>query len=106
MYRPKHYKEHTKEEMIQRQKAYNWENSSLNKLWNFFFGDTHQKKAFEVCDSGTQRLRNGPMADSSFENEVKAGDIWEWAGHKYTDSTMYGTIGAEQEYWVGFQSFQ
>lgn len=64
-------------------------------MFRHIFGDQHQKKAFEICDSGTERLRNGPMSDSSFYNEVKSGEDYAWMGYKYTDRTMFGLIGNE-----------
>ena len=44
------------------------------------------------------------MSDSSFYSELKAGEDEAWLGHKYTDRTMFGVTGSEQQYWVGFQT--
>jgi hypothetical protein len=44
------------------------------------------------------------MTDSNFYSEIKAGEDYAWIGHKYTDRTMFGVIGNEQEWWAGMQT--
>jgi hypothetical protein len=42
------------------------------------------------------------MSDSSFYSEVKSGEDEAWLGYKYTDRSMFGYFGNDQEYWLGF----
>lgn len=42
------------------------------------------------------------MATSSFYDVISKGESMEWLGYKYTDRSMFGLFGNEQDYWVGF----
>ena len=41
------------------------------------------------------------MTDDAFKNEIKRGENL-YLGHKYSDYSMFGMFGNDQEYWLGF----